>query len=80
MYCPGRFLSQCLPAAGRVERLWRTVKYQDIYIKDYETVEDLKKGLRNYFWFYNNERPHQSLGDKTPAEVYCNELQFRKAA
>jgi len=63
-----------------VERLWRTVKYEDIYIKDYETVEDLKKGLRSYFWFYNNERPHQSLGDKTPAEVYWNELQFRKAA
>ena len=53
-----------------VERLWRTVKYEDIYIKDYETVEDLKKGLRSYFWFYNNERPHQSLGDSTPAEVY----------
>ena len=63
-----------------VERLWRTVKYEDIYIKDYETVEDLKKGLRNYFWFYNNEGPHQSLGYKTPAEVYWNELQFRKAA
>ena len=63
-----------------VERLWRTVKYEDIYIKDYESVEDLKKGLRHYFLFYNNERPHQSLGDKTPAEVYCNELQFRKAA
>ena len=63
-----------------VERLWRTVKYEDIYIKDYETVEDLKKGLRNYFWFYNNERPHQSLGDKTPAEVYYNELRFSEAA
>ena len=41
-----------------VERLWRTVKYEDIYIKDYETVGDLIKGLREYFWFYNNERPH----------------------
>ena len=63
-----------------VERLWRTVKYEDIYIKDYETLEDLKKGLKNYFWFYNNERPHQSLGDRTPAEVYCNELRFSEAA
>ena len=63
-----------------VERLWRTVKYEDIYIKDYETVEDLKKGLRQYFWFYNNERPHQSLGDKTPAEVYFENCQLREAA
>jgi len=63
-----------------VERLWRTVKYEDIYIKDYETVEDLKKGLRNYFWFYNNERPHQGLGDRTPAEVYVETYQLREAA
>jgi len=49
-----------------VERLWRTVKYEDIYIKDYETVEDLKKGLRSYFWFYNNERPHQSFALNIP--------------
>jgi len=63
-----------------VERLWRTVKYEDIYIKDYETVEDLKKGLRSYFWFYNNERPHQGLGDRTPAEVYFGSLQLREAA
>ncbi len=63
-----------------VERLWRTVKYEDIYIKDYETVDDLKKGLRHYFWFYNNERPHQSLGDRTPAEVYFQRNQLREAA
>jgi len=62
-----------------VERLWRTVKYEDIYIKDYETVEDLKKGLRSYFWFYNNERPHQSLGNRTPAEVYFQIYQLREA-
>ena len=63
-----------------VERLWRTVKYEDIYIKDYETVEELKKGLREYFWFYNNERHHQSLGDRTPAEVYFEAYQLREAA
>jgi len=63
-----------------VERLWRTVKYEDIYIKDYETVEDLKKGLISYFWFYNNERPHQSLGDRTPAEVYRGTSSSREAA
>ena len=53
-----------------VERLWRTVKYEDIYIRDYESVPELVKGLREYFDFYNNERPHQSLGGKTPAEMY----------
>lgn len=63
-----------------VERLWRTVNYEDMYIKDYETVEELKKGLREYFWFYNHERPHQSLGDRTPAEVYFGTFQLREAA
>ena len=63
-----------------VERLWRTVKYEDIYIKDYETVEDLKKGLISYFWFYNNERPHQSLDDRTPAALYWGTSSSREAA
>lgn len=53
-----------------VERLWRTVKYEDIYIKDYATVPDLYNGLRAYFQLYNYERPHQSLDYQTPAEVY----------
>ena len=63
-----------------VERLWRTVKYEDIYIKDYETVQELIKGLREYFEFYNNERPHQTFGGRTPAEVYWGSLELRKAA
>ena len=53
-----------------VERLWRSVKYEDIYIKDYATVPDLFNGLRAYFQLYNYERPHQSLDYQTPAEVY----------
>jgi len=53
-----------------VERLWRTVKYEDIYIKEYATVPDLFNGLRAYFQLYNYERPHQSLDYQTPAEVY----------
>jgi putative transposase len=53
-----------------VERLWRTVKYEDIYLKDYVTVLDLITGLTHYFTFYNQERFHQSLGYRTPAEVY----------
>jgi putative transposase len=53
-----------------VERLWRSVKYEDIYIKDYERVPDLESGLTAYFHFYDEERPHQSLGYRTPGEVY----------
>src|SRR3712207_5643466 len=53
-----------------VERLWRTVKYEDIYIKGYETVPALSAGLADYFPFYNEQRPHQSLNYRTPAEVY----------
>lgn len=53
-----------------VERLWRTVKYEEVYLKDYSGVRDAKSSLSRYFDFYNNERPHQSLGNKTPSEVY----------
>ena len=53
-----------------VERLWRSVKYEDIYLKDYERVPELEAGLTAYFWFYDEERPHQALGYRTPAEVY----------
>jgi putative transposase len=53
-----------------VERLWRSVKYEDIYPKGYEGVPALQGGLQVYFPFYNEERPHQSLDYRTPAEVY----------
>jgi putative transposase len=53
-----------------IERLWRSVKYEDIYLKDYATVFELAAGLADYFRFYNHERPHQSLDDHTPAEVH----------
>jgi putative transposase len=53
-----------------VERLWRSVKYEDVYIKDYRRVGEAKEGLGNYFKFYNRERLHQSLGYKTPEAVY----------
>ena len=53
-----------------VERLWRSVKYEDIYIKDYERVSELESGLTSYFRFYDEERPHQSLDYRTPGEVY----------
>jgi putative transposase len=53
-----------------VERLWRSVKYEDIYIKDYERVPELETGLTSYFQFYDEERLHQSLDYRTPGEVY----------
>jgi putative transposase len=53
-----------------IERLWRTVKYEEVYLKEYTTGTDLYKGLRGYFNFYTRERKHSSLDRQTPAEVY----------
>jgi putative transposase len=53
-----------------VERLWRSVKYEDIYLHGYEAVPALQQGLGRYFCYYNEERVHQSLNYRTPAEVY----------
>jgi putative transposase len=53
-----------------VERLWRSVKYEDVYIRGYETVPELEQGLGRYFPFYNQERFHQALAYRTPAAVY----------
>jgi putative transposase len=52
------------------ERLWRTVKYEEVYLHDYATPREARQGLRRYFQFYNDERPHQALGYRSPAEVY----------
>jgi putative transposase len=57
-----------------IERLWRTVKYEDIYLKDYATVDELIVGLTEYFRFYDEERVHQRLAKRTPWEVYCEGL------
>ena len=61
-----------------IERLWRTVKYQEIYLRDYATVADLEEGLTLYFEKYNNERPHQGLNYQTPARVYEWGAEVRK--
>ncbi len=53
-----------------VERLWRSVKYEDIYLKRYDSMRSLFLGLTAYFEFYNHARPHQSLSYKTPDKVY----------
>jgi putative transposase len=59
-----------------VERLWRSVKYENIYLNDYATVSDLHTGLSYYFDFYNHRRFHQHLNDLTPAEVHFNKLSY----
>lgn len=52
------------------ERLWRTVKYEEVYLNDYATPREARMGISRYFQFYNHERVHQALGYRTPAEVY----------
>jgi putative transposase len=55
-----------------VERLWRSVKYEEVYIKDYQSVLDAVSNVRAYFDFYNHERIHQALDYQTPAQVYLS--------
>jgi putative transposase len=55
-----------------VERLWRTVKYEDVYLRGYSTLMELEAGLAEYFAFYNDERPHQALAYRRPTEVYLS--------
>jgi len=57
-----------------VERLWRSVKYEEVYLYAYNCVNDAKRGLEKYFRLYNQERPHSSLDDKTPDEFYYDNL------
>ena len=60
-----------------VERLWRSVKYEEVYLHDYEQVSEAVTNLRNYFRFYHHERGHQALDYQTPAAIYFGK---RKAA
>jgi len=53
-----------------VERLWRSVKYEEVYLKEYESVMEGTRSLGQYLRFYNRERPHQALGYRTPEEIW----------
>lgn len=57
-----------------IERLWRSLKYEDIYIRDYTSVPELEVGLQHYFHFYNHERPHQSLAYQVPVKVHTAQV------
>jgi putative transposase len=61
-----------------VERLWRTVKYEYVYLQDIQTVQEAWLGLRDFFLFYNNERFHQSLDYRTPAQIYLGEREDKQ--
>ena len=63
-----------------IERLWKSVKYEDIYLKAYASMVELKKGLASYFKFYNEKRWHNSFDRKTPAMVYFETLSQNQAA
>ena len=63
-----------------VERLWKSVKYEEVYLTAYNTVSEAKAGLARYFAFYNTRRPHSSLDRMTPEQFYFNSLPQAKAA
>jgi putative transposase len=63
-----------------VERLWRSVKYEDVYLKAYSSLAEARQGLREYFEFYNSQRRHQSLDRRTPDDVYWTTLPQRQVA
>ena len=63
-----------------VERLWKSIKYEEVYLHAYETIGDAHQGVARYLRFYNQTRPHQALDGQTPDQVYCNNLTTRQTA
>lgn len=57
-----------------IERFWRSLKYEDIYLKGYSNVIELREGISRYVHFYNTERFHQSLGSATPDSIYTSKF------
>jgi putative transposase len=63
-----------------VERLWRSLKYEEVFLHAYDGVKESKEGIGRYFVFFNEERPHQALGYRTPMEVYLESIGRKKRA
>jgi putative transposase len=82
----GRGIQLSMDGKGRwvdnvfVERLWKSVKYEEVYLHAYDSVAQARQGLERYFTFYNQRRPHSSLDGKTPDQVYFNSLSLQQAA
>jgi putative transposase len=71
----GRWMDNVL-----IERLWRTIKYEEIYLRAYDTVAEVRARIDRYLAFYNSRRIHQALGRLTPHKVYFQSKGLRKAA
>ncbi len=67
----GRYVDNIFTEMERSAVLWRTIKYEEVYLHEYSTPKEARQGLSEYIEFYNNERPHQSLDYQTPAAIYC---------
>src|SRR5215469_13239806 len=63
-----------------LERFWRSVKYEEVYLRAYDSVDEARASLSRYIHFYNGHRPHSSLDGRTPDQAYFNSLPFRAAA
>jgi putative transposase len=63
-----------------VERLWRSVKYEEVYLRAYDSVSEARMSIGRYLDFYNRRRPHSSLDGTTPDQAYLTQLPFRAAA
>jgi len=63
-----------------IERLWRSVKYEEVYLRGYDSVSEARTSIDRYFNFYNGRRPHSSLDRRTPDQAYFNQPPFRMAA
>ena len=63
-----------------VERLWKSIKYEEIYLHAYDSVSAARAGIGKYFSFYNQRRPHTEHGGETPETMYFNNLELKKAA
>lgn len=63
-----------------VERLWRSVKYEEVYLRAYDSISAARQGVGQYLTFYNQTRPHRALDGKTPEQVYCDNLTTRLTA
>ena len=63
-----------------VERLWRSIGYEEVYLRAYDSVDEARASLNRYIHFYNGHRPHSSLDGRTPDQAYFNSLPFRAAA